>query len=190
MFKEAPAASGKENIMLMISLKNIEKKDQHLHAHSLLRSCLGVLGLEYVPGSTPVVLGEHGKPSLKDHPEIHYNLSHADGIAACMVSEHECGIDCEKVRAYRPNVVRRSFSENEQRLIDEAPGKERDLLFFRLWTLKEAYVKTIGIGVSYPLDTIEFSFDGENIISSAEGYVFRQHILSGGDYVVSSCEKI
>ena len=80
--------------MLMISIREMDKKELHTHAHRLLRECLRPLGVDYGE-DTPVTKGKMGKPSLADRPDIHYNLSHANGIAACIVSEQECGIDCE-----------------------------------------------------------------------------------------------
>ena len=175
--------------MLLISLKEVPKKEQRSHAHNLLRECLRTRRIEYVTDVTPITRNEHGKPSLTEYPEIKYNLSHADGIAVCLVSDSECGVDCEGVRPYRPHVVRRAFSESEKSIIENASDTERDLLFFRLWTLKEAYVKAIGIGISYPLNTVEFSFDGDKIISSVKGYHFRQYILKDGKFIVSVCTK-
>lgn len=175
--------------MLLISLKEVPKKEQRFHAHNLLRECLRTRQIEYITDETPVIRNEHGKPSLADYPEIKYNLSHANGIAVCLISDNECGVDCEGVRPYRPNVVKRSFSENEKLMIENAGENERDLLFFRLWTLKEAYVKAIGIGISYPLNTVEFSFDGNKITSSVKDHRFRQYILKNGRFIVSVCEK-
>lgn len=175
--------------MLIISIKELPKAEQHSHAHRLLRECLKPYGIDYTE-ETPIEYGELGKPSLKEHPEVHYNVSHADGIAVAMAGERECGIDAESVRAYRPNVIKRVFSEREKTLIEAAPEEERSLLFFRLWTLKEAYVKAIGIGVSYPMNTVEFSFDGAEIRTNIESYSFKQYILKDGSFVVSVCEKI
>lgn len=176
--------------MLLISLKEVPKKEQRSHAHNLLRECLKTHNIDYLTDKTPIVRGEHGKPSLAEYPEIKYNMSHANGIAVCMLSDKECGVDCEGVRPYRPNVVKRSFSESEKILIENAGENERDLLFFRLWTLKEAYVKAIGIGISYPMNTVEFSFMDNKIISSVKDYRFRQYILKDGQFIIAVCEKI
>ena len=173
--------------MIMISILDIENSKLHDHAHKLLRECLKLRCVEYNK-DTPIVKGEFGKPSLAERPDIHYNLSHAKGIAACMLSDYECGIDCENVRAFRPNVMRRVFSENEKKMVEEAPESERDILFFRLWTLKEAYVKTIGIGISYPMETVEFNFSGDEIISNHEECRFCQYTIDNGKYIVSTCE--
>ncbi len=174
--------------MLIISTKQVPKSAQHDYAHSLLRVCLAKKGIDY-DKDTKILHSEMGKPSLTEYPDIHYNVTHADGITACTVGESECGIDAERVRAYRPNVIKRTFSESEKALMESTPDEEKNLLFFRLWTLKEAYVKAIGIGVSYPMNTVEFSFDGSEIRTDIEGYSFKQYILNDGEYVVSVCEK-
>lgn len=175
--------------MLIISLIELEKSEYHAHAHRLLRECLKKHGITYT-ADTPLNTGKYGKPSLAEHPELHFNLSHASGIAACMTGDTECGIDCEKVSHYRPNVVKRAFSESERELVMSLPESERSLMFFRLWTLKEAYVKALGIGISYPLSTAEFSIEWGRVVTGITGYEFRQYVLRNGEFVVSVCRKL
>lgn len=174
--------------MLMISLMDIDKKEQHSHAHRLLRECLKPYNIAY-SGECDLSYGDHGKPFLADYPAVCFNLSHGSGISACIVSDRECGIDCERAGEYRPKVARRVFTPAEQTLLGEVPESERGLLFFRLWTLKEAFVKTVGAGLSYPMNTVGFSFENGSIVCTERGYSFRQYILRGGEYVVSVCEK-
>ena len=173
--------------MIMISLTCTDRVGLHRHAHRLLGECLKLRKIEYSE-DTPVIKGRMGKPSLAEHPDVHYNLSHAEGITACIVSDYECGIDCEKVRKYRPNVMKRAFSASERKMVESAPEAEKDLIFFRLWTLKESYVKAIGSGISYPMDTVEFRFEGDRIITDLPGCRFRQFIIKGGSFVAAVCE--
>lgn len=175
--------------MIMVSLMELDVKKQHDHAHALLRECLKKRNICY-DESTPLLRSELGKPSLAERPDVHFNLSHAKGIAACVVSDRECGIDCEGIRDYRPNVVKRAFSEEEQRLLEAVSGEERDRLFTRLWTLKESYVKALGEGIAYPLNKVSFSFSEGEIVTDIEGYRFRQYLIRDGSFVVSVCEKL
>ena len=174
--------------MLAISLYEMDRKAQHIHAHRLLRECLKPFGIDY-DDFTPIIRGKYGKPFLKGNPEVHFNISHSNGIAACIVSGRECGIDCERVRGIRPNVMKRAFTEAERELVMSSPQDERDLMFFRLWTLKEAYIKMIGKGLSFPLNEAEFSFDGKTIVCGIRGCIFRQYIIKGS-FVVSICERV
>lgn len=173
--------------MILFSTERVPASEQHRHTHALLSRALKEFGIEYVPDETPVVYGEHGKPSLAEHPEVHFNISHADGIAAVAVSEFECGIDCERVREYDPRVMKRVCSEAEQAMINAAPETERNMLFFRLWALKEAYVKALGKGLSFPMIEAEFAFEGVEILTELQGCVFTQYIVNGG-YVAAVCE--
>lgn len=176
-------------IMLIISIKDIPKSEQHSHAHRLLRECLKPFGIVYSE-NTETAKNRYGKPSLTEFPNIKYNISHADGISACIVSEYECGIDCENVREYRPQVMKRAFSEDERNSILSAPESEKNLLFFRLWTLKEAYIKAIGMGLSFPMNKANFSFEDGKINSNITDCRFRQYILRDGKFVLAICEQI
>ena len=173
--------------MILFSTEEVPKAEQHKHAHLLLSKALKEFGIDYVPDVTPVVFGEHGKPSLAGHPEIHYNISHADGIAAVKVSEFECGIDCERVRECDPRVMKRVCTQAEQAAIKSAPENERALLFFRLWTLKEAYVKALGRGLSFPMCQAEFAFEGDEILTALSGCSFSQYVVND-EFIVAVCE--
>ena len=67
-----------------------------------------------------------------------------------------------------------------------APESERDLMFTRLWTLKEAYGKAIGKGINYSMNVTDFSFNDGEITTAVAGYRFRQYIIKG-EYIVSTC---
>ncbi len=167
---------------------DIPKKMQHDHAYKLLRECLKTRNIAYSE-DLRIEKGKYGKPYLAEYPDVRYNISHAESIAACIVSDSECGIDCEKVNKLREGVLRRAFSEKEREMISSAEEDERDLLFFRLWTLKESYIKAIGTGLSYPLETAEFLLNSGKFHTNIKGWHFRQYILRENKYVVSICEK-
>ncbi len=173
--------------MMLISLADIEKKYQHTHAHRLLGECLRPFGIEYSEEHT--VRGQYGKPFLPEHPEICFNISHADGICACIAGKGEYGIDCEKVHPYRQNVVKKVFSEREQELFGVTPESQRDMLFFRLWTLKESYIKAIGMGLSFPMNKAEFILSENGFSTNLEGYKFKQYMIHG-QFIVSVCTAI
>ena len=173
-------------ISVYVSLGIVPHAEERPRAHALLAECLKAAGADYVFGQTPLTLGKHGKPSLADRPDIHYNLSHAKGIRACMTAPDECGIDCESVRKYKPRVAERVFSHEEQALLAAAPEAERDMLFFRLWTLKEAYVKAIGVGIGFPMNKVSFTLSGGGISSNVPNWHFAQFIING-TAIVSLC---
>ena len=98
-----------------------------------------------------------GKPYLSDRPDIHYSISHCRGGVALSVSSGKTGIDIENVRAFSMTTARKVLSDDEMFMITRSVCPERE--FFKLWTLKESYVKAVGTGLSYPLKNISFSID-------------------------------
>lgn len=134
-----------------------------------------------------LLTGEHGKPYLRDFPQIHFNISHTDGMAVCGIGSSPLGIDIEAERPYREKVLRRVLSEAERRRLEELPEAERSRRFFSIWTLKESYVKAKGFGLTVPLTDISFELEDEgNITCSVPGTFFRQKILEEG-YILSLC---
>ncbi len=164
-----------------------EKRLQHDAAHRLLQECLPVYAAQQgiAIAQSPLLLsfGKQGKPFLTDVPEIHFNLSHCDGLAVCLFSEYECGADCESIRKFKQRTAERVCSAEELAALDKA--QDKDYLFTRLWTLKEAYVKAIGIGISYPLREVSFAFENDRILASKQNASFQQFLLK--EHIVSVC---
>ncbi len=160
----------------------------HEAAHALLRESLPLWGEEHgfvIPDRMPeyTYIGNR-KPCLAaHHPQIHFNLSHCEGLAVCLLSDTECGVDAESIRRYRERTALRVCSPEEQAMLRNAENP--DLLFTRLWTLKEAYVKAIGIGISYPLREVSFAFQEDRILSSKPEASFAQLLLP--DHIISVC---
>lgn len=90
--------------------------------------------------------GEHGKPSIVGHHDIHFSLSHCRQAVACVVSDHPVGIDIETVRAFREPLARYAMNDQELALI--VSSSRPDVAFIRLWTQKEARLKMTGEGIS------------------------------------------
>jgi 4'-phosphopantetheinyl transferase len=95
--------------------------------------------------------GEHGKPVIAGHPEIHFNLSHCREAVACAIGDRPVGIDVESVQRYRESLARYTMNDEELRLIAEA--ERPDVAFIRLWTMKEARLKLTGEGITNDLKT-------------------------------------
>lgn len=166
-------------------LRESSSQRQHETAHRLLSLALK---REYSIEHYTIRKGKHGKPFIEAHTDIKINLSHCKELAVCAVGENTVGVDCEKIRNVRSGVVRRAFTESEAIEIENAA--DPDLTFTRLWTLKEAFVKALGIGVSYPMKNSEFFIEDNthnNIIyTNVTGAYFRQWVIQN-KYVISLC---
>lgn len=102
----------------------------------------------------PLIYNAWGKPSLKNYPELHYNISHCDQHIACVICQDIVGIDVEKIRSFNVYAARRAYSSAELQRVYAASEPNRE--FFRYWTLKESYLKAIGQGLSWPMKSVNF----------------------------------
>ena len=105
--------------------------------------------------------GPHGKPFLPGH-DVCFNLAHAGDLAMVAMSiDREVGVDIERSRrGLNPMLLaERVFSARERRRLESLPETLRDAYFLRIWTLKEAYVKAIGAGLSHPLSGLDIDID-------------------------------
>ncbi len=98
---------------------------------------------------------EYGKPFLESPaPSIQFNVSHSYGRALfAFFNPGRVGVDIEY---HRPNVDWAALSReilrgDEAACLLELPPEERLRGFFRFWTLKEAFIKAVGKGLSLPL---------------------------------------
>src|SRR5882672_6549869 len=125
-------------------------------ARTLLRIILGMeLGLP--PGKVRFAYGAHGKPELAEdlaRSGVRFNVSHSHGLGLFVVARDAAiGDDVELVRPVRYGraVARRYFAEDECETLEGFAGDAWDRAFFRCWTRKEAFVKALGEGLSFPL---------------------------------------
>lgn len=99
--------------------------------------------------------GLHGKPFVIY--DITFNLSHSGDMAALGVGyTHEIGVDIERFST-RPylKLAQSFFAKEEMLWLNRVPEAMSPLIFFKVWTQKEAFIKAIGAGLSYPTQTIQ-----------------------------------
>lgn len=127
-----------------------------------------------------------GKPGLgPPHSSLHFNLSHTKGLLAVAVtSGHPVGIDVETIEPRSEDIARRFFAPEEVSLLESTPADRRVTLFTTLWTLKEAYMKAHGDGLSIPLESFHFELGPPTSIrfrsasgGSPEGWQFFRTLL-------------
>lgn len=168
---------------------------EHQIGRSLLQSGLNNLFHLSVPEEELEALlatNEHGKPYLKTDPSIHFNLSHCKNMVACAFDTKPVGVDCEFPGKFRESVIKKTFSPQEKCFFDtiaHSDDKKKNW-FLRFWTLKEAYVKMTGTGITVPLTNISFSFsrtlDTYDIECFDSGVTCFQHIFDSG-HILSLC---
>lgn len=118
--------------------------------------------------------GKHGKPSLADHPEIHFSISHSSHFVACAMADCEIGIDIQHLVKVNEPLMRRVLSDEELGMVMAQQGEERQMLFARLWALKEAYLKAVGTGITDDFPSFSLENDRPRLVNRQGFFLFRE----------------
>jgi 4'-phosphopantetheinyl transferase len=104
------------------------------------------------PACLSFTRGPHGKPALSgEHGMLRFNLSHADDTMLLAVTHgREVGVDLEGLRdnVHHEMLAEHYFSPEDQWALRIAPEQERARKFFELWTVTEARLKALGLGLN------------------------------------------
>ena len=135
-------------------LSRAEVRDRFIVARAGLRKLLGRC-LARNPGELEFAYADQGKPYL-DGSQLFFNLSHSGDVAVYAITQgRNVGVDVEYVgrKVARDQVTRRFYATEEAAVIEAAAEVDRDRVFFSIWTLKEAFLKARGHGLSVSLDS-------------------------------------
>jgi 4'-phosphopantetheinyl transferase len=139
-------------------------RHEQLVTRALVRTTLSLYA-PVDPRAWTFARNEHGCPSIAGPPgapPLRFNLSHTDGLIACLVAlDRDVGVDVEDALRHSSTVdiADRFFSPVEVRALRAAPPERQRARFFDYWTLKEAYIKARGMGLAIPLDQFSFHLE-------------------------------
>lgn len=179
-------------------LKNIKDKRRSLAAAIALDAALKEYGLE--ERTMEYDVGKQGKPYFRYNPEIHFSLSHSGDYAICSIGAHETGNDIELIKSGRERVAKRFFATEELDWIYETQDpRERDERIFRIWTMKESFLKVTGLGMSLSLKdfAVAVSDDGSiamrqnvnDITYRTKEYIMPETFSESDGYSISVCSE-
>ena len=134
---------------------------QYLMTRALIRTTLSRY-LEGSPEKWQFSKNNYGKPALYPAQNLFFNLSNTETLIVCALSrQRDIGVDVETL-AHKSSVVdiaQRFFSAQEVEDLLNCPESQQRQRFFQYWTLKEAYIKARGLGLSQPLEQFSFNFN-------------------------------
>ena len=193
LFEKAYRSVGIER-QKKVDAKRFQKdKLLSLGAGMLLKKALTENGIRY---ERAVFLEEpNGKPYIAGNP-VYFNLSHSGTKVFCAVSPVPVGCDVEQVGHYDDNIVKRFFHEKEVSAIFASQTEEQKTeRFYRIWTLKESFLKATGQGFSLPLDQFCITLWDPIVIEqeySGEEFHFKEFDIGDGYRYAccSTCENI
>lgn len=117
----------------LLRVRRAERRREPLCAYWILRRALWEqYGWREFP---QIVRADGGKPCFPDYPQVQFNLSHTGGAVLAGLSDRPLGVDIERIRPVRPQMMRRMA------------GAETEEEFFRRWVCWEARKKYSGEGI-------------------------------------------
>jgi 4'-phosphopantetheinyl transferase len=191
-------------IDLLLSYVSIARKEQFykfIFYKDSLRGLFGEVLVRYMISNlfsinnSNIIIDKnaYGKPYIKNS-HIFFNISHAGDWVVCAISSHDIGIDIEQIEKNRHNIsdiAQHFFHEEEYHFLQTKSEAQWYDTFYDLWTLKESYIKWLGIGLSKSLNSFICKIQDSRIDVIDEGHsfspFFKQYPLD--DYKLSVCSS-
>ena len=147
-------------------LIDLEKKQRLRKFHRYIDAQRGLLGdvlARYAIGlenglensGITFKINEYGKPFLYCNPAVCFNISHAGQYVVCAIDGNQIGIDVEEIKPIDIKIAEKFFCGREKQYVVGTIYEDTMYRFFRVWTMKESYIKKIGKGLSIPLATFD-----------------------------------
>jgi 4'-phosphopantetheinyl transferase len=164
---EAEASLSVEERATGDSFRLPHDRRDYVIAHDLLRrslsTCYGVS-----PAGWHFGRSAHGQPIVRaPRCDVSFSIAHTRGLVACAIApKATVGVDAERVDpAFAVDeVAERHFTSREIAALRRRSGTARAMLFFELWTLKESFVKAVGVGLTLGLETPSFEVEDSGAI--------------------------
>ena len=172
-FKIDPIKESWKNYTGILSKNEINSAEEFYYPQDKLRfsKCRNILRnalskwVDNDPEELAIAVSTNGKPYLNQKENIKFSISHTEGFAGIAFSRnHEIGIDVEN-RDRNTNVdevAKKVFTPIEREIINTKSGIDKRKLFFRFWTSKEAFLKSIGLGLGLDPKKVNLSLQTEN----------------------------
>lgn len=145
------------------------RQPQFIAMRAFVRQCLALYsGIQ--PRDLIIKTEPKGKPYLANTSlPLQFNLSHCNNLVVLAVGlRHQIGVDIESTSRDRGQrkIAARYFHPEELAQLAALDDRQHNIDFYRRWTLKEAFFKALGTGISAGLDKAAFYWHGETITAN------------------------
>jgi len=132
------AQLGKKAFERIADCGNIRIQKERLGSALLIKEVFSRFGWE----EEKIFRDERGKPQIADGC---FNLSHSGGMCVLVISDHAVGCDVEQIRSVPTRILTHCFTAYEREAV--FASRDREAMFFKIWTAKESYLKMTGEGI-------------------------------------------
>ncbi len=165
------------NVLKRISEVTIEKSQkQKINAYYFLLQEIKKINNDY-----DISFDNYGKPYIANNP-LYISLTHSDDYFAFAISSQEIGIDMEKERDYSIEKLK----QLSQKYFLEKINNNKS--FIKYWTVKESYLKLLGIGLRTSLKDVIIINDTVSLKKQKKAY-YESIIINNYRLSFSTFEK-
>jgi 4'-phosphopantetheinyl transferase len=157
-------ALGLQYLLSDIEIKKFNNLIFHKDKRSYLISHISLrMILSFYCKISPLLIkysfNKYNKPYIDGHQELYFNLSHTKDKAIIAISSQEVGVDIEHIindQTYL-EIANYYFEPEELNIINaQTNTKSKIRIFYQIWTMKEALMKGIGVGLIDKLPKLTF----------------------------------
>lgn len=127
----------------------------------------------------------YGKPYFANAEDLHFSISHSGEYAMVVLSDKEIGCDIQQIKDINMGIADRFFTADERECVKSTED------FFRIWALKESFIKAVGKGLAIPLNS--FTIKGlktDKPYCEYEGKVYRfKEFDNINGYCIAVCKE-
>ena len=169
----------KEECSRMMGYRSEKRRNLFIASRAALRLILGYFLHEKSPDAIKFSFNTSGKPFLDDaSSQIQFNLSHShDCVVIGITKNSAIGVDIEfmQARSRMLDIAEHYFHHSELKAINNALVTEGNVvalrLFYKIWALKEAFIKADGRGMDISGSSFYFKkYHRDNPLIEFEDY--------------------
>lgn len=181
IYNKAYQSISKDRKEKVDKLKFIKDKKLSILAEIILKKALSELKLD---NNVEYTYNKYKKPYLKSN--VFFNISHSGEYVICALSDDEIGCDIEYIRDIDLKIAKKYFNNDEYDAIINSDNKLD--LFYRYWTLKESFMKSLGLGFNLELDSFKIDIKAKaNVIQNINSNHYYLKEVNIDDYKCSVC---
>ncbi|RBP02129.1 4'-phosphopantetheinyl transferase superfamily protein [Rossellomorea aquimaris] len=190
------------NLIREVSKSLQQKIIQLRYQNDKTRSLVGELLLKYIilknnsgkVNNYKIFRNKYGKPYL-NIDNLHYNISHAGDWVVCCIDKKSVGVDIEQVIDIDIEIIKEQFHTKEIEFLNSNSNNLKE--FYRIWTVKESFVKYTGLGLSLSFKSFYVEFAQKNVITigyednlafpTINNKIKIQSLILDSNYMLSIC---
>lgn len=167
---------------LNLNINQDEKKQQKLVGRLLLSELIDVPSDKLI-NDEMINFDQLGHPTL-NNKDTFFSISHSNELVIVVISDEEVGVDLEKIRPFSFHKIKRAFTNYELEYLQKNPKQT-----IKLWTIKEAVLKLLGVGIMGRPQSVEISLpDLEKATRQSEIFIIN-YLSIQQNYICTIVQK-